>query len=165
MTYGPDAVKWRRPSRKRLLNSSRCQHVWIRPGRSWPVPRPQRSTAASMCSVDPTAHLDSRSSGVTQRTWERGRQWRTSPVLRTPLRPMSNMPPSGLSRGLPTSIDKSNPSSTSTRSTADLMTSPVVGSTTPAHTMGAGGGDAGSRVQPRARYSADGRSNSGWSSQ
>ncbi len=97
------------------VGSHSCPRALIRAGLFLPAGSPRTGFDVSTSSVAPTGRSGSRSSVAIPRTWERGRRWRTFPVLRMPLRPMSNVLPSGLSRGLPTSIDRSNPSSTSTR--------------------------------------------------
>lgn len=83
---------------------SQCQHVWIRLGRFWPVPRRPQSTAASTSSSDLTDLLDSRSSGVTQRTWASGRQSCTSRLGGLQRRPMRCPRPEKPFRGCPRSL-------------------------------------------------------------
>jgi len=70
---GPPAARSSTP-----LAWARCQHAWILPGQFCRVPRPLLLIAVSISSSDPTERSDSRSSGVTQRTWERGRRLPTT---------------------------------------------------------------------------------------
>ena len=91
------------------VGSHSCPRALTRAGLFLPAGSPRTGFDVSTSSAAPTGRSGWRSSVAIPRTWERGRRWRTSPVLRMLLRPTPNVLPSGLSRGLPTSIDKVGP--------------------------------------------------------
>lgn len=87
------------------VRSRSCLRALIRAGLSLPVGSPPISSGASTSSSARTGRTGLRSSVAIQKTWVDGRRWLTSPVPLLPLRPMSSLPPRGLSVGWSMSID------------------------------------------------------------